>query len=654
MQESENPPQPRAKARGRPPRRTPGSLTLEAAATPTKEVILKRKIQTSTEKEQSKRRKSELAEINRNHELMLEAKGDGWESVTNLDAFLLPTSETPASGMRPRLRGDIEPVSLFFETWSSQLITCFLNASNFERFKDSVGNHPRKKGFTEGDIYSLTAICLKLMGTGARSMTNLWDGSPQYGSLGQNKYNKLRKYFNFPYGAAFEIFNRNQRGLVTVGSDVAIDESSWAYHGPTDFHVFLPRKPEPNMIRAYTAAMPLAITNRPYCVGVLPDIRRPTYSDAEILGWSKELLHGRDCFPVCDCLVQDGAGWTVDKFFGNLSHLESSPNQRLTMAISAKRLGAIGVIGKLGLKHQETRMFRKGNILLSVYADNKVLWTVSNCFGVKESLDPDLRYRGTNMSRNVPCLSEQAYQNLLGWQKGDLQSLAQRLGVSNSGKSKEVLAQKIALRASPLEVQQTLDFLVDIHHEAAPRPSAIPPPLADDAPLPPLAEPLQSLRKPTLDETVAKLSTLKKDVLKQHLANLHHGAAGNKPDLVHRLAKAMHNTKSSTQRTLEIEAFLGTPRKYREGSKPPLVAHYAATFNGVDRFDSLTSQISFKIRKGSENWRIFTALLQIAIVNAWILYVELLPSSPNPPPQLDLKQFVLTISNQVAARFKPN
>jgi len=364
---------------------------------------------------------------------MLEAKESGWTSVTNLVPFELPTTETPAQGMHPRLRGNTEPLSLFFETWSLSLMNCFLLATKYERSKDSRGEQKRQKEFTPDDMYSLAAVCLKLMGTGATKMTNLWTDCPKYGTLGQNRYNTLRKYLKFTYGTAFEIFNADQRGLVSVGSDVAIDESSWAYHGPTDFHVFLPRKPEPNMIRAYTAAMPLAISNRPYCVGVLPDLRRPTYSDAEILAWSRDLLHGACCKPVCDCLVQDGADWTVDKFFGNLAHFDNHPKQRITMAIAEKRLGAIGAIGKLGLKHGESRLFRKGNLLLNVYADNKVLWTVSNCFGLTEALDPDLRYRGTNMIRNGPCLSEHAFFNLCGWNKADLNALAARLGISVTG-----------------------------------------------------------------------------------------------------------------------------------------------------------------------------------------------------------------------------
>jgi len=122
--------------------------------------------------------------------------------------------------------------------------------------------------------------------------------------------------------------------------------------------------------------------------------------------------------------------------------------------------------------------------------------------------------------------------------------------------------------------------------------------------------------------------------------------------MVHRLAKALHDTKSPTQRTLEVEAFLGPPKKHRDDSKPVLVAHYAKNFNSVDRFDALVSRISFKSRKGSENWRVFTALLQIAIVNAWILFVELKPRDPDEPLELHLPQFALKISDELAARYK--
>jgi hypothetical protein len=364
---------------------------------------------------------------------MIEAKRFGWKAVTHMDLVELPKDNIPAEGMRPRLRGSVGPLSLFIKTWSSELMAFFIESANCARSGVAGPTHTRERPFNEADLYSLTAICLKLMGTRATTLKDLWVDCSQYGTLGQNRYKTLRKYLEFTYGSAFDIFNKDQRAQVKVGAEVAIDESSWPYHGPTDFHVFLPRKPEPNMIRAYTVAMPMSISNRPYCVGVLPDLRRPTYTDAEIFAWTEELLRDHRCHPVCDCLDQTAVDWTADKFFGNLAHLEAHPNQRMTLAISAKRLGAIGLIGKLGLKRGESRVFSKGNVLLSVYVDNKVLWTVSNCFGLKDSLDPDLRYRGTNFVRNVPSLSEHAFQNLLQWSADDLARLADRLSLSTSG-----------------------------------------------------------------------------------------------------------------------------------------------------------------------------------------------------------------------------
>lgn len=56
-----------------------------------------------------------------------------------------------------------------------------------------------------------------------------------------------------------------------------------------------------------------------------------------------------------------------------------------------------------------------------------------------------------------------------------------------------------------------------------------------------------------------------------------------------------------------------------EGQKPSVHQHYALYFNSVDKFNKLMAYISFLPRCANEEMRILTGLIEILIVEIWVV-----------------------------------
>jgi len=70
----------------------------------------------------------------------------------------------------------------------------------------------------------------------------------------------------------------------------------------------------------------------------------------------------------------------------------------------------------------------------------------------------------------------------------------------------------------------------------------------------------------------------------------------------------------------EIDLFLS--KKGHSRDKPEVIEHYGETFNAVDRLNKVRSYISFRPRISDEKFRILVALVEIALIQAWLLVVS--------------------------------
>ena len=97
--------------------------------------------------------------------------------------------------------------------------------------------------------------------------------------------------------------------------------------------------------------------------------------------------------------------------------------------------------------------------------------------------------------------------------------------------------------------------------------------------------------------------------------------AGVKDKLVARIAKRKLNTTSTERLKAEVTQYLSPTIKTKE--KPLLNEMYANSFNLVDRFNRLISFISYRPRFSSECMRLLIGVIEIAIVESWVIWNDL-------------------------------
>lgn len=70
----------------------------------------------------------------------------------------------------------------------------------------------------------------------------------------------------------------------------------------------------------------------------------------------------------------------------------------------------------------------------------------------------------------------------------------------------------------------------------------------------------------------------------------------------------------------EINAFL--EEKGHTRSKPTILQHYGDSFNAVDRLNKVRSYIAFRPRMSDEKFRILVSLVEMALIQSWLLVIS--------------------------------
>ena len=99
-------------------------------------------------------------------------------------------------------------------------------------------------------------------------------------------------------------------------------------------------------------------------------------------------------------------------------------------------------------------------------------------------------------------------------------------------------------------------------------------------------------------------------------------STGNKNDLASKIAKWEKTNKCSTSLMTEIKSFLFPTKRTAGDSKPLLMDHYGSTFNNVDRWNNLRSNIKYQPRIITEDIRIMIGVIENALVQTWVLKTD--------------------------------
>ena len=118
------------------------------------------------------------------------------------------------------------------------------------------------------------------------------------------------------------------------------------------------------------------------------------------------------------------------------------------------------------------------------------------------------------------------------------------------------------------------------------------------------------------------MATCSKKCLEDSLREKGLGSSGNKKKLASKLAMWEMKKNNVDQSKIDLEEFLSPTLATTNDSKPTVTQYYSDHFSLVDRFNKLVSQISFRPRCSPEHIRLFVSLVEIAIVETFVLFYD--------------------------------
>jgi hypothetical protein len=460
-------------------------------------------------------------------------------------------------------------------------------STNHQQKKQRIeGNQTPKqhklKEITQEEVWLFLAFIVDVC---ANQIQDLWDHLEESPHIKIRTYRNVRENLSFDVVQLVETFNQSSNSTIDVCGDVSLDEQIWEWFGDSGFLAFIPRKPHSTGLKVMALSTSLQSSQRPVCVSILPDNVNPRFTANESLQvffsndhwfflfkltktkqWASKALENR-CVSI-----------TADAWFGNLNWLRNFKSIPTTFSVSSNQFKFLPLFSS-GLKFHEFREFSDGEVIVSVWNDHAIVVSASNAWSVPDS-SPQKRM-GTDFLHHFSKLSEDALNNLKIWGLDDLQKLSEWLALPISG-STNVLAHRIS--------RHPVDF-EEIVLETS-----------DDA----LKKQLEKLTKAQL-----------KDLLQR---KYHVTSSGKKEKLIIKLMRL--ESDPVKRKKGDIKQFLEKTCTTLRDEKPKISTHYAHTFNNVDKFNRLMGFVNFKPRISNDNMLFLTGMINIALVNSWVLFVD--------------------------------
>lgn len=282
---------------------------------------------------------------------------------------------------------------------------------------NSKKDHPRgpQMNFTKEDVLGLIKILLFLCGSEERLKDHLKDKERK--GLGTKRYNKIRKVLTFDIETVVNLFNANLKVQFIPAGNGSGDELMWGWESDHENVRTIPHKPIDKGIIVYAIAFSLTRSKRPLLWHIIPDLRIPVITPFEVL--NATLAH----WPNTDITL------TVDALFSNLRFLTNHSDRHITMAMTKSHISNIWSLFTFELKYCEYRIFRKENVIIAFWLDNRIMSCASTSFSISESESVG-QVRGIDLTGNEPLISAQGAQILETLSIDDLRRLAGAQGTS--------------------------------------------------------------------------------------------------------------------------------------------------------------------------------------------------------------------------------
>ena len=352
------------------------------------------------------------------------AMGAGWENVTastlSLDPHLVRLGEVTL----PPVRAQLTPAFIFVRVWKDHLCPFIAQAINSDLPVPQRNIHREAALVSSEEMWCYVRVLVWMIAHPPTTW-EAWRADPHLPEgLSLTRLRKIKAWLNFDDVKAAEMLCDELRKWVKVPGRVTLDETMIGWKGSHPAVVYIPRKPVPTGVKCFNISCQFSRSGKAFLLHFLPDVGSPFVTKYASLAWAMKCLE--PSAPV---------SFTADSWFGMLPWLEAHTSVPFTVAIPSNQDKELLELFTWRLRQGEYRVFRKGDLLLCVFVDGKVVRTSSSCYNVAPSPESVHAAEETTLEERLeiePVVSDHGTQILKSLCKEDLMNIARRCGESSS------------------------------------------------------------------------------------------------------------------------------------------------------------------------------------------------------------------------------
>jgi hypothetical protein len=345
-------------------------------------------------------------------------KAEGWSNVTN--SKLVPCDKIIAkSELNIKFRKGASAVDYWDQCFSPRALEVLTELINDNIVPSSQSSNQSKQKIKEQEVEDYISILLELLVNGKVQVSQFFRTRARVTTA--NRIEKIHHLLPENLDPLFKETNRDWKECIRPAGSASLDETMWPWTGEHHALVFIPRKPHQHGFKVQTIVFRLAYSNRPFAFSFSPELDSKHPGPYDCLGWLHKVVKNIPHIEV-----------TFDSWYTQLNWVEKHSSLPVTGGL--RTAGAIGLyeIFTYGLKRNDYRVFKKGDLLVCAYLDEGQMVTITNSYCIIEvgsNEETDSEEKELENNRRMSTAGIEALKSL---PKSDLQYLLREIGKSTS------------------------------------------------------------------------------------------------------------------------------------------------------------------------------------------------------------------------------
>jgi hypothetical protein len=301
---------------------------------------------------------------------------DGWENVTDHSIQLKKELLRVGEVYHPPLRQARSPgflLQLFLEEVSPVLAN-----DSTQNIPTSTGKVNRmKQPFSSLEMVHFMLVLVEVIAYGPRNLKEFVRAGSLPGGLSPNRFETIRKHLKVDVVKMVPLWYSCWKRWVKVPGAMTLDESIWPWLSSSPAVIHVERKPNADGIRVQNLCFRFTKSLKPVSIRFVPEVPRPAATATLALEWARVIAASFTA-----------SSFTGDSWYGSWNWAMANGSSYFTLALPAGQAAELMEVFAYELRMGQYRIFRKGSLLLVVFADAKLVKTITSCYDVASTAAP--------------------------------------------------------------------------------------------------------------------------------------------------------------------------------------------------------------------------------------------------------------------------